>query len=480
MNTTLKRLTAALAFAGVIGGGYHLVASETADAPWLNHASAAAPLTSTATAPIALPDFASIVAQYGPTVVNVRVTGKATPAAQEDDDSPVPPSFRRFGPGGPGNQQPLRQGMGSGFIVSADGVILTNAHVVDGAQEVLVRLTDRREFTAKVIGVDKQSDVAVLRIEAHNLPVAKLGDPRATRVGDWVLAIGSPFGLENTVTAGIVSAKSRALPNETYVPFLQTDVAVNPGNSGGPLINTAGEVIGINSQIFSRTGGYQGMSFAIPIDVANQVKEQILANGKVTRGYLGVTIQDVTQGLADSFGMKEPSGALVSAVAPDSPAQKAGLEAGDVIVQVGDDPINTSTEIPSRIARMQPGTHAALKVLRKGNIRDVNVTLAALPTDRAVVGKSDPASKGSLGLALRPLAPEERSQSGLESGLLVQESGGAAARAGIQQGDVILSANGTPVKSVEELRALVAKGGKHVALLVQRQTARIFIPVPLG
>ncbi|MEO8136664.1 MAG: DegQ family serine endoprotease [Betaproteobacteria bacterium] len=480
MNTTLKRLTAALAFAGVIGGGYHLVASETADAPWLNHANAAAPITSTATTPIALPDFASIVAQYGPAVVNVRVTGKATPAAEEDDDSPVPPFFRRFGPGGPGNEQPLRQGMGSGFIVSADGVILTNAHVVDGAQEVLVRLTDRREFTAKVIGVDKQSDVAVLRIEAHNLPVAKLGDPRATRVGDWVLAIGSPFGLENTVTAGIVSAKSRALPNETYVPFLQTDVAVNPGNSGGPLINTAGEVIGINSQIFSRTGGYQGMSFAIPIDVANQVKEQILANGKVTRGYLGVTIQDVTQGLADSFGMKEPSGALVSAVAPDSPAQKAGLEAGDVIVQVCEDPITTSTEIPSRIARMQPGTHAALKVLRKGSIRDVDVKLAALPTDRAVVGKSDTASKGSLGLALRPLAPEERSQSGLESGLLVQESGGAAARAGIQQGDVILSANGTPVKSVEELRTLVAKGGKHVALLVQRETARIFIPVPLG
>ncbi len=487
MNTTLKRLTAALAFAGVIGGGYHLAASETAESPWLTHANAAATVTANASAPatqapIALPDFASIAAKYGPAVVNVRVTGNAHRVSEDEADNPLAPFLRRFGPnpGNPGMEQP-RQGVGSGFIISTDGVILTNAHVVDDAQEVLVRLTDHREFTAKVVGVDRQTDVAVLRIEGHDLPVVKLGDPRTARVGDWVLAIGSPFGLENTVTAGIVSAKSRALPNETYVPFLQTDVAVNPGNSGGPLFNTAGEVIGINSQIFSRSGGYQGLSFAIPIDVASMVKDQLLATGKVTRGYLGVTIQDVTQGLADSFGMKDPSGALVSAVAPDSPAKHAGLEAGDVIVQVGEDAVSTSADVPARIARMQPGSHTTLKVLRKGNVRDVDVTLAALPNDKTEVGSSDnTAAKGSLGLALRPLAPEERAQSGLQSGLVVQEAAGAAARAGIQQGDVILSANGTPVKSVEELRSLVAKAGKHVALLVQREEARIFIPVPLS
>lgn len=474
MKTTLKRIVAALALAGVIGGGYQLVASESHDVQLVDPARAAA--TATVSNPVALPDFASIVAQHGPAVVNVSVVGKASAASDDDDDNGLPPFFRRFAPG---PQQP-RQGLGSGFIVSSDGVILTNAHVVEGAQEVTVRLTDRREFTAKVVGTDTQTDVAVLRIDARELPTVKLGDARNARVGDWVLAIGSPYGLANTVTAGIVSAKSRALPNETYVPFLQTDVAVNPGNSGGPLFNTAGEVIGINSQIFSRTGGYQGLSFAIPIEVANQVKDQILATGKVTRGFLGVTVQDVTQGLADSFGMKRPEGALVSDVSAGSPAQKAGLEPGDVIMQVGGDPVTTSTELPAQIARMQPGSHTTLKVWRKGDVRSVDVTIASLPTDRVAMGKGESAGGGKLGLDVRPLSPGERSQVGLAGGLVVQDVDGAAARAGIQQGDVIVAVNGTPVKSVDQLRAIVAKAGKHVALLVQRDDARIFIPVPLG
>lgn len=474
MKTNLKRIVAVLALAGVIGGGYQLVASETHNVQLVEPARAAA--TATTSNPVALPDFASIVAQYGNAVVNVSVVGKASAASDDEDDSGLPPFFRRFAPG---PQQP-RQGLGSGFIVSTDGVILTNAHVVDGAQEVTVRLTDRREFTAKVIGVDKQTDVAVLRIDARDLPTVKLGDARNARVGDWVLAIGSPYGLANTVTAGIVSAKSRALPNETYVPFLQTDVAVNPGNSGGPLFNTAGEVIGINSQIFSRTGGYQGLSFAIPIEVANQVKDQILAHGKVTRGFLGVTVQDVNQGLADSFGMKHPEGALVSDVTAGSPAQKAGLQPGDVIVQVGNDPVTTSTELPAQIARMQPGSHTTLKVWRKGDVRSVDVTLGALPTDRVALNKSESAAGGKLGLGVRPLSPAERAQVGLSNGLVVEEADGAAAQAGIQQGDVIVAVNGTPVKSVEQLRDIVAKAGKHVALLVQRDDARIFIPVPLG
>jgi serine protease Do len=474
MRTNLKRIVTVLALAGVIGGGYQLVASETHNVQLVEPARATA--NATASNPVALPDFASIVAQYGNAVVNVSVVGKAGAASDDDDDSGLPPFFRRFAPG---PQQP-RQGLGSGFIVSTDGVILTNAHVVDGAQEVTVRLTDRREFTAKVVGVDKQTDVAVLRIDARDLPTVKLGDARNARVGDWVLAIGSPYGLANTVTAGIVSAKSRALPNETYVPFLQTDVAVNPGNSGGPLFNTAGEVIGINSQIFSRTGGYQGLSFAIPIEVANQVKDQILAHGKVTRGFLGVTVQDVNQGLADSFGMKHPEGALVSDVTAGSPAQKAGLQPGDVIVQVGNDAVTTSTELPAQIARMQPGSHTTLKVWRKGDVRSVDVTLGSLPTDRVALNKSESAAGGKLGLEVRPLSPAERAQVGLSNGLVVEDVDGAAAQAGIQQGDVIVAVNGTPVRSVEQLRDIVAKAGRHVALLVQRNDARIFIPVPLG
>jgi serine protease Do len=480
MNLKLKRIVSALALAGAVAGGYGMVASERSGSSVLAAANAAAPAATSATtpaaAPTALPDFASIAAQYGPAVVNVKVVGKESRSPVDDEDGPFGQFFRRHAPGA---ERPT-QGVGSGFIISADGVILTNAHVVDGAQEVTVRLTDRREFTAKVVGSDRQTDVAVLRIEARDLPTVKLGDPRTARVGDWVLAIGSPFGLTNTVTSGIISAKSRALPNETYVPFLQTDVAVNPGNSGGPLFNMAGEVIGINSQIFSQTGGYQGLSFAIPIDVASMVKDQLLANGKVTRGFIGVTIQDVTQSLADSFGLKRPEGALVSNVTTGSPAQQAGLESGDVILQVGDDPVVSSTDLPAQVARMKPGSKTALKVWHKGEIRTVEVTLGSLPSDRAAAGPDGGAEKGKLGLAIRPLAPQESAQSGLKSGLVVEEAAGAAARAGIRSGDVILSVNGTSVKSVDEMRALVAKAGKNVALLVQRDETRMFVSVPLG
>ena len=314
-------------------------------------------------ATVTLPSFSTIARQYGPAVVNISVTGDAKAAAapnmpQLDPNDPFYDFFKRFNgpmPQMPQGEAPPVHGQGSGFIVNKDGMILTNAHVVDGAKEVDVKLTDKREFKAKVLGVDKQTDVAVLKIEAHDLPVVKLGDPKESNVGDWVLAIGSPFGFENTVTAGIISAKARALPEETYVPFIQTDVAVNPGNSGGPLFNMKGEVIGINSQIFSRTGGYQGLSFSIPIDVAVKVQDQLVQHGKVTRGRIGVVIQGVNQALADSFGLKEPAGALVSQVEKGGPADKAGIQAGDIIAKLNGKPVKDSSELPARDRRRQAG-----------------------------------------------------------------------------------------------------------------------------
>ncbi len=432
-------------------------------------------------------NFSGIVAHYGPAVVNISVIGKAEPTPAMDsmpDFDPRDPfsQFFRFGPQGPRSAQPapLMRGEGSGFIVSADGLILTNAHVVDGAQEVTVKLTDRREFKAKVLGADRQSDVAVIRIDAKDLPVVQLGDPALSRVGDPVLAIGSPYGLENTATAGIISATSRALPNDTYVPFIQTDVAVNPGNSGGPLFNLKGEVIGINSQIYSRTGGYQGLSFAIPIDVATRVQQQLVAHGKVTRGRIGVSIQDVTQSLADSFGLKKVQGALVSSVEKGSPADRAGLEPGDVIVRIDQREINRSADLPAQVASIKPGTSARLEVIRNGAPKTVNVTIGEMKD--STVAKNDGASpdQGRLGLAVRPLAKDEQREAGISGGLLVEDAAGPAARSGIQPGDIVLSLNGKPVSSVDQLRSLAGKAGKHVALLVQRDNAKIFIPINLG
>jgi serine protease Do len=434
-------------------------------------------------------DFSGIVERYGPAVVNISVVGKAerTPTAAqeqgqgEDDSDPFSQLFpdfgqRRFRPG----PAPLVRGLGSGFIISPDGLILTNAHVVAGAQEVTVKLTDRREFKAKVLGFDKQSDVAVIRIPANNLPTVRLGDPSRIKVGEPVLAIGSPYGFENTATAGIVSATSRSLPDETYVPFIQTDVAVNPGNSGGPLFNLKGEVIGINSQIYSRTGGYQGLSFSIPIDVATRVQQQLVAHGKVTRGRLGVSVQDVTQALANSFGLKTVAGALVGSVETGSPADKAGLKTGDVIVGVNGKKVDRSSDLPAQIATMAPGTSTKLDVIRGGASQSLSVTLGE--SKDAQVARNDQGSgeQGRLGLAVRPLAKDEQNQIGTSGGLLVENATGAAARSGIQPGDILLAINGTPITSVDQLRKMADKAGKNIALLVQRENAKIFVPIDLG
>ncbi|TAK66531.1 MAG: Do family serine endopeptidase, partial [Betaproteobacteria bacterium] len=371
------------------------------------------------------------------------------------------------------------QGMGSGFIVSSDGVILTNAHVIDDATEVTVKLTDRREFRAKVIGSDKPSDVAVLKIDATGLPTVKLGSSMNEKVGEWVLAIGSPFGFENSVTSGIVSAKSRSLPDGTYIPFIQTDVAVNPGNSGGPLFNMKGEVIGINAQIFTHSGGYQGLSFAVPIDLAVKVKDQLQQFGKVSRGRLGVTIQEVNQQLADSFGLKRPGGALVAAVEENGPAAKAGIKAGDVILKFNGHAISSSSELPAQVADVKPGAKATLEISRNGTSKDIDVTVGELKGAKVASADSPDQEHGRLGLAVRPLSPEERQQIGTK-GLMVEQASGPAARAGIQPGDLLLAVNGTPVQSVEQLRALVAKSGKTMALLIQRDDGKIFVPVDIG
>ena len=437
--------------------------------------------------------FSSIVQQFGPAVVNISVTGKShqVPASDQQDQNgqgdprdPWSQFFRNFPNQRPPGAEPGPQshGLGSGFIISADGTILTNAHVVDGAQEVVVKLIDRREFKAKVLGVDKLTDVAVLKIKATNLPVVRLGNPAATQVGDPVLAIGSPYGFENSATSGIVSAKGRALPDGAYVPFIQTDVAVNPGNSGGPLFNLRGEVIGINSQIYSRTGGFQGLSFAIPIDLATNIEQQLAASGKVTRGRLGVSIQDLTQSLGDSFGLKTVHGALVSMVDSGGPADKAGLKPGDVITKVGEHDVNYSAELPAQIAMMTPGTSTRLEVIRHGEPIAVAVTIGALgdKTLASAATGDDATHPGKLGVAVRPLASQEQREAGMPPGLLVEQVTGRAEHAGIQVGDVIVSVNGTPVASVQKLQETIGKAGKSVALLVQRENARIFIPIDMG
>jgi len=425
-----------------------------------------APRVAPSAAPLAsgLPDFRPLVERYGPAVVNVSVSA----------------NVRTFGvPMLPGHGSPM-QGEGSGFIVSADGTILTNAHVVDGARKVTVKLTDHREFEAKVVGVDTKSDVAVLKIEATGLPVVTLGDPRQLEVGEWVVAIGSPFGFENSVTAGIVSAKGRSLPDDTYVPFIQTDVAVNPGNSGGPLFNLRGEVVGINSQIYSRSGGYQGVSFAIPIDVAMNVGEQLQATGHVSRGKLGVGVQGVDQALAESFGLDKPRGALVSNVERGGPADAAGIKEGDVILAFDGQPVDSAGQLPAAVAAARPGRKVELQVWREGASRNIDVTLGEVTDANKIAAVGGGADGGRLGVTVRPLSPAELSSAQLESGLVVEDVAGAAAEAGIQPGDVVLSANGRPVGDVEQLRSIVAGAKNRVALLVQRGETRIFVPVELA
>ncbi|MCC7484504.1 MAG: Do family serine endopeptidase [Burkholderiales bacterium] len=433
-----------------------------------------------------LPDFAELVERHGAAVVNVRVmtpvraTAGDQPAPEAEAGDPLSEFLRRFQIPVPRGDARPGAGLGSGFIVSPDGLVLTNAHVVQGGGEVVVRLIDKREFKARVVGTDPQTDVAVLRIDATNLPTVTIGDPSAVRVGEWVVAIGSPYGFDNTVTAGIVSAKARALPDGTYVPFIQTDVAVNPGNSGGPLFNMNGEVIGINSQIYSRTGGYQGLSFAIPIDVAMKVETQLVQYGKVTRGRIGVTIQEVNQSLADSFGLPKPAGALVSSVERDSPAARGGIEQGDVILKIDGQQVRGNMDVVSRIADMKPGTVARIEVWRKGATRELAVTVGEMqPRATADAGAPGAGPGGRLGVAVRPLSPAESRAAG-GGGVVVENVAGAAARAGLRPGDIILALNNTPVKDPQSLRELVAKSGKRVAVLVQRANAKVYIPVELG
>ncbi|HEY6484227.1 MAG TPA: DegQ family serine endoprotease [Steroidobacteraceae bacterium] len=484
-------LLGAAAVAAPVGALYALGANTAITAP---QAAPTVPAPATGNPNAVLPDFSTMVQRYGPAVVNITVVEKI-PAAyspdQNSDDNGQGPSeqnpfgqfpfgqfFRGF-PMQPQQQQPMR-GEGSGFIVSPDGLILTNAHVVNGASEVTVRLTDRREYTAKVIGVDTKSDVAVIKIPAKNLPTVKIGDSRKVKVGEWVVAIGAPFGFDNSVTAGIVSAKGRTLPDSGYVPFIQTDVPINPGNSGGPLFDMQGDVVGINSQIYTRSGGYQGVSFSIPIDVAMKVSQQLETHGHVTRGKLGVVIQNVDQGLADSFGLPQPEGALVSSVEKGGAAQRAGIEPGDVILKLNGQPVTQSTELPAIIAETAPGTTVKLEIWRQHATREVSVKLGEMADQRTAANGNAHGPHDKLGLAVRPLTSEEQQEAHTHGGLLIEQARGAAADAGLQQGDIVVAANGAPVSSVDELRSAVEKSKSHIALLVQRGDTRLFVPVRVG
>jgi len=435
-----------------------------------------------------LPDFTGLVEKQGPAVVNISTTqiirsAQGFPFAEGD---PYYEFFRRFAPQMPRERE--SQSLGSGFIISADGYIMTNAHVVDSADKITVRLTDKREFRAKVIGADKRTDVALLKIEATGLPKITVGDPNKLKVGEWVVAIGSPFGFDSSVTAGIVSAKGRSLPQDNFVPFIQTDVAINPGNSGGPLFNMNGEVVGINSQIYTRSGGSMGLSFAIPIDVATQVTEQLRTSGKVTRGRIGVTIQELTRELAESFGLSKPNGALISSVEKNGPADKAGIEASDVILKFDGNPVNSSSDLPRLVAATKPGSKVAVELWRKGGARQITVEIAEMPEDgklaRAAKNLADEVSKmiSRLGIAVSELGKEQLQELEISGGLLVEEVKGSAARAaGLQQGDVLLAVGNTPIRSLNQFNEILKQVGKgrNVALLVRRGDAASYMAIRL-
>ncbi|MEK7875313.1 MAG: DegQ family serine endoprotease [Pseudomonadota bacterium] len=439
-----------------------------------------------------LPDFTELVEKQGPTVVNISTTQTTrnplglpqVPQLQEDD--PFYEFFRRFIPS-PGPREFQSNSLGSGFIISGDGYILTNAHVVEAADEITVKLTDKREFKAKVIGSDRRTDLALIKIEGSSLPTVRFGDPNRLKVGEWVVAIGSPFGFENSVTAGIVSAKGRSLPQENFVPFIQTDVAVNPGNSGGPLFNLKGEVVGINSQIYSRTGGFMGLSFAIPIDVANDIASQLKTTGKITRGRIGVVIQPVTKELAESFGLPKPSGALVSSVEKGSPADKAGIEAGDIILRFDGKNVSSSEDLPRLVGSTRPGSKAAVQLMRNKAAREVSLVVGEIqdearaaqrPQRRAPGGKPPAESVSRLGMTLSEPTAEQRNQLKITGGILVEDAQGAAVRAGIRRGDIILAVNNQDVKSLEQFGQLMGKfeKGHVVALLVRRGPNALYIP----
>ena len=487
MSTTVfKRTALAVAIAGAFGLGAFATDRQVATPNAI-----AAPPAAVAPAPASglrasFPNFADLVARESGAVVEVSMIKGYSKTAQKGEGRlprGLPPELAPFFKGLPempdGDRGPS-QGMGSGFIVDANGIVLTNAHVVDGADEVTVRTVDRREYRAKVLGTDKATDVAVLKIDAKNLPTVRLGDASKLRVGEWVVAIGAPYGLEHSVTSGIVSAKSRSLPGDSVVGFIQTDAAVNPGNSGGPLFNLDGEVIGINSQIFSRSGGFQGLAFAIPINTALNVKDQIVATGKVQHGKLGITVQEVNQALSESFGMKQPGGALVGSVQKDGPGAKAGIEPGDVIVKFDGQEIRRSGELPQLVSSVAPGKSVKVEVWRDGKSRELTATIGEREPAKVAKAEKPEASQGKLGLVVRPLTSDEKKEAKLERGLVVEDVGGPAERAGVRPGDVILSVNRTPVDSLEQMKSLVEKSGKGVALLIQRDDARIFVPVPLG
>jgi serine protease Do len=450
---------------------------------------ALAPASSPAGRVTGLPDFSGLVAEAGGAVVNVSVTekpqktlGPGGPNSQGDADDPLSQFFRRFQAPNPERAPPSR-GVGSGFIVSPDGYVLTNAHVVSDASEVTVTLTDRREFTAKVIGIDKPSDVALIKIAATGLPTVRFGDPSKLRPGQWAIAIGSPFGFENSVTAGVISAIGRPLidGSSNYVTFIQTDAAVNPGNSGGPLFNIDGEVIGINSQIYSRTGGYMGVSFAIPIDTALSVKDQLQKNGKVVRSRIGVAVQDIRQQLALSFGLATPHGALISSVDPTGPGEKAGLKAGDVITSVNGRNVDHSYDLPAIISQLPPGSQARLGIWHDRKATEVTVKTVLLEDSATQVAKNrGEDGGGKLGLVLRSLQPSEQQELHTKGRLLVEDVTGPALAAGLQPGDVVLGVNGVGVATVADLKREVARAGHNVALLVQREDAQIYYPIDLG
>jgi len=435
-----------------------------------------------------LPDFTDLVEQVGPSVVNIRTIEKVTvrPSSGSGMDEDMLEFFRRFGlpmpnvprQQGPRSNRPQEEeqprGVGSGFILSTDGFIMTNAHVVEGADEVIVTLTDKREFKARLVGADKRTDVAVVKIEASGLPAVKIGDVSRLKVGEWVMAIGSPFGLENSVTAGIVSAKQRDTGD--YLPFIQTDVAINPGNSGGPLINMRGEVVGINSQIYSRSGGYMGIAFAIPIDEATRVSDQLRASGRVTRGRIGVQIDQVTKDVAEAIGLGKPQGALVRGVETGSPAEKAGVEAGDIIIKFDGKAIEKSTDLPRLVGNIKPGTRSTLTVFRRGSTKDLSVTIGEVEADKPVARKDreeKPRSSGAaqaLGLTVADLTDAQKKEFKLKGGVLVAAATEAAARAGLREGDVILAVANIEVSGVREFEAVLGRldKGKPVNVLFRR------------
>ncbi|MBS1228798.1 MAG: DegQ family serine endoprotease [Proteobacteria bacterium] len=446
-----------------------------------------------------LPDFTELVEKQGPAVVNISTTqvirsnGQGLQPFPFDENDPMYDFFRRFiprQPGVPGAPAVPREfqsrSLGSGFIISADGFILTNAHVVESADEVLVRLTDKREFKAKVVGFDKRTDVALIKIDAANLPAVHLGDPATLKVGEWVVAIGSPFGFDNSVTAGIVSAKGRALPQENFVPFIQTDVAINPGNSGGPLFNMKGEVVGINSQIYSRSGGFMGISFAIPIDVAMDIQNQLKTSGKVSRGRIGVVIQEVTKELAESFGLAKAQGAIVNAVERGGPADKAGVEAGDVILKFDGKPVVSSSDLPRIVGASKPGSKIAMQVWRKGATRELSVVVGETPDEKPAVSKSPKSVEPAvnrLGLVVSELSREQQRELKINGGLLIDEVRGNSARADLRSGDIILAliarGENIEIKSVDQFNKLLGQfdKGANITLLIKRGELQTFVTI---